>query len=58
MVEVDQEGEVVEAAAVHMIHLLVVEAVEVGQLVQMMSALEVVEDTSCLEEEGALLNLV
>lgn len=59
MVEEDQEGEVVEEAAeVHMNHLLMVEAVEVGQTVQMMSALEVEEDTSYLEEEGALLHLV
>lgn len=54
MVEEDQEG-VEEEVAVEeqMIHLLVVVAVEEGQMVQMTSALVVVEGTSCWEEVGA-----
>lgn len=59
MAEEDQEGEVVEeVVAAHLTHLMVVEAVEAGQMVQMMNAMEVEEDTSYLEEEGALLHLV
>lgn len=57
--EEDPEGAVVEeVVGVHMTHLLEVVAEEEGQMVQMMNALEVEEDTSCLEEVGALLHLV
>lgn len=59
VVEEDQEGvEEVVAVEEQMTHLPVVVVVEEGRMVQMMNALVVVEDTSCLEEEGALWHQV
>lgn len=59
VVEEDQEGvEEVEGVEEQMTHLLVAVGAEEGRMVQMRNALVVVEDTSGLEEGGALLHQV
>lgn len=59
VVEEDQEGvEEVEGVEEQMTHLLVAAGAEEGRMVQMKNALVVVEDTSGLEEAGALLHQV
>lgn len=59
VVEEDQEGaEEEEVVEEQMTHLPVAAVVVEGRMVQLMNALVVVEDTSCLEEVGALWHLV
>lgn len=57
--EEDQEGvEEEEVVEEQMTHLLAVAAAEAGRTVPMKNAQVVAEDTSCLEEVGALLHQV